>query len=282
MFQSTHLHEVWHCRFALLLPKMPVSIHTPTWGVTCMSSIVCKFRSFQSTHLHEVWLITKVHRLFLESFNPHTYMRCDYSTMDKKKITYVSIHTPTWGVTSEVWHSTLNSTFQSTHLHEVWLCDRRSIRLYGAVSIHTPTWGVTLQTWIITQQEKSFQSTHLHEVWPTTTSGQPLPLKFQSTHLHEVWHNKDIAGVISSLFQSTHLHEVWLLNSYLILGQMAFQSTHLHEVWHKQHVTTVLTIGVSIHTPTWGVTTARYYRSNYRSFNPHTYMRCDNSTLLPF
>ena len=212
MFQSTHLHEVWHCRFALLLPKMPVSIHTPTWGVTCMSSIVCKFRSFQSTHLHEVWL-----------------------------------------------------------------CDRRSIRLYGAVSIHTPTWGVTLQTWIITQQEKSFQSTHLHEVWPTTTSGQPLPLKFQSTHLHEVWPNKQRTYTLPMCFNPhTYMRcdfiSLWrycsckvsihtptwgvtiVLNKYHSYNM--FQSTHLHEVWQQKLMKQAWEY-VSIHTPTWGVTKKR-------------------------
>ena len=144
MFQSTHLHEVWHCRFALLLPKMPVSIHTPTWGVTCMSSIVCKFRSFQSTHLHEVWRYrrelshSKKNRfnphtymrcdlpllpdnLFLLSFNPHTYMRCDPINSGHIHYQCVSIHTPTWGVTSYLCGDTVPVKFQSTHLHEVWL-----------------------------------------------------------------------------------------------------------------------------------------------------------------
>ena len=144
MFQSTHLHEVWHCRFALLLPKMPVSIHTPTWGVTCMSSIVCKFRSFQSTHLHEVWLCdrrsirlygavsihtptwgvtTSVYRRYdtVHCFNPHTYMRCDFIIWCLLRLLLVSIHTPTWGVT-------VNTLIDITS---------------DVVSIHTPTWGVT-------------------------------------------------------------------------------------------------------------------------------------------
>ena len=189
-------------------------------------------------------------------FNPHTYMRCDIAV----SLSFFP-----------------RCPFQSTHLHEVWLCDRRSIRLYGAVSIHTPTWGVTLQTWIITQQEKSFQSTHLHEVWPTTTSGQPLPLKFQSTHLHEVWPNKQRTYTLPMCFNPhTYMRcdfiSLWrycsckvsihtptwgvtiVLNKYHSYNM--FQSTHLHEVWQQKLMKQAWEY-VSIHTPTWGVTKKR-------------------------
>ena len=55
-----------------------VSIHTPTWGVTANSMNYKINQMFQSTHLHEVWpiWITEVSNDF-QSFNPHTYMRCD-------------------------------------------------------------------------------------------------------------------------------------------------------------------------------------------------------------
>ena len=98
LFQSTHLHEVWQKRAngtSVAVRFNPhtymrcdenriqtsresiVSIHTPTWGVTQHNRLPLSPRKFQSTHLHEVWhLQQKVYNM-LNSFNPHTYMRCD-------------------------------------------------------------------------------------------------------------------------------------------------------------------------------------------------------------
>ena len=56
-----------------------VSIHTPTWGVTIGRFISIIKKTFQSTHLHEVWPCRTCLPVCLQSFNPHTYMRCDYS-----------------------------------------------------------------------------------------------------------------------------------------------------------------------------------------------------------
>ena len=97
-----------------------VSIHTPTWGVTELNFQTKQEFQFQSTHLHEVWLLIVRLASLDKSFNPHTYMRCDIFEEPRLDEEQVSIHTPTWGVTS------LNSLwiwlilFQSTHLHEVW------------------------------------------------------------------------------------------------------------------------------------------------------------------
>ena len=78
-FQSTHLHEVWPKRSYRLLFTVSVSIHTPTWGVTC---------GFVAEYFH------------LQCFNPHTYMRCDqHYQLEPGPPIEVSIHTPTWGVT---------------------------------------------------------------------------------------------------------------------------------------------------------------------------------------
>ena len=55
-----------------------------------------------------------------------------------------------------------------------------------------------------------------------------------------------------------------------------FQSTHLHEVWLWIMMNIMMTIMVSIHTPTWGVTIWTTDSDiSYLGFNPHTYMRCD-------
>ena len=118
-------------------------------------------------------------------FNPHTYMRCDKNEQKKEFNEYVSIHTPTWGVTFLCISFGVMLLFQSTHLHEVWhactgytmmpscfnphtymRCDLvvRGTRPDNTVSIHTPTWGVTPSA-IGSVEWYEFQSTHLHEVW---------------------------------------------------------------------------------------------------------------------
>ena len=98
-----------------------VSIHTPTWGVTYGKLSITPGFQFQSTHLHEVWPtgLTTLDRVL--SFNPHTYMRCDSVESVSVDPVFVSIHTPTWGVTTGA------------------VVTRCNIE----VSIHTPTWGVT-------------------------------------------------------------------------------------------------------------------------------------------
>ena len=164
LFQSTHLHEVWHKGACILNQRLvsihtptwgvtkcqmisreyqSVSIHTPTWGVTSKISLQTRRKKFQSTHLHEVWLnigsasskvsafqSTHLHEVWLyrrkiqirrSSFNPHTYMRCDIWSVTNGLYHAVSIHTPTWGVTVIIKCHLFAFTFQSTHLHEVWL-----------------------------------------------------------------------------------------------------------------------------------------------------------------
>ena len=120
-----------------------VSIHTPTWGVTWNKDKFMGILPFQSTHLHEVWLLevllviliflfqsTHLHEVWLcvlwyqfsiYCFNPHTYMRCDFKPASSKRLRWVSIHTPTWGVTNILSNTEGFTLFQSTHLHEVWL-----------------------------------------------------------------------------------------------------------------------------------------------------------------
>ena len=114
-------------------------------------------------------------------------MRCDLENMLWSRNVMVSIHTPTWGVTSNIGSSNNRWWFQSTHLHEVWprwnsssmvSCMFQSTHLHEVwryvpwyssrpvvVSIHTPTWGVTL-SFLFLVLLFQFQSTHLHEVWP--------------------------------------------------------------------------------------------------------------------
>ena len=165
MFQSTHLHEVW-LLFLYLLAIRLVSIHTPTWGVTD------KRDKPKGSN---------------DSFNPHTYMRCDFAININHFIIWVSIHTPTWGVT--LYSSFMAAFFCCFNPHTYMRCDlsnRGSFLLLFFVSIHTPTWGVTAIYFTLTIIER-FQSTHLHEVWQDTMWLDIIRSRFQSTHLHEVW-----------------------------------------------------------------------------------------------
>ena len=91
---DTHARDIQWCQ--------AVSIHTPTWGVTLLSEVPDRIIRFQSTHLHEVWPRPLSGRWSGTSFNPHTYMRCDVFEKDEIRPLNVSIHTPTWGVTSHV------------------------------------------------------------------------------------------------------------------------------------------------------------------------------------
>ena len=118
-----------------------------------------------------------------ECFNPHTYMRCDVKGACIFHQRLVSIHTPTWGVTSIMQICQRTIRFQYPHQHEVFI-------IYFFWSC-------------------KFQSTHLHEVWQNDGSQDNEIITFQSTHLHEVWRWKQCTRQESISFQSTHLHEVW-------------------------------------------------------------------------
>ena len=186
MFQSTHLHEVW----------------------LCMSSIVCKFRSFQSTHLHEVWLKSSASPVAKSPFQS-THLHEVWLIRFISWINWgVSIHTPTWGVTINFY--ILRAYFRSFNPHTYMRCDLifTFFALASEVSIHTPTWGVT---WLHNNRTGigMFQSTHLHEVWHAAKDLEQTIQKFQSTHLHEVWHSNGRIMCYFTKFQSTHLHEVW-------------------------------------------------------------------------
>ena len=119
-FQSTHPRRVW-LNNGMRLDVLRVSIHTPTKGVTWPSEGGCTERVFQSTHPRRVWPQYGCTSNGTWSFNPHTHEGCDSRLCTMQQIAYVSIHTPTKGVTYDF---------------EI----RFSIEL---VSIHTPTKGVT-------------------------------------------------------------------------------------------------------------------------------------------
>ena len=127
---------------------------------------------FQSTHLHEVWRWSPSFPIPYQGFNPHTYMRCDHVLSGSLFVNGVSIHTPTWGVTS------MMCTMCS---------DTR-------VSIHTPTWGVTKCSVPHPCNRACFNPhTYMRCDW-SKRAEEALAKMFQSTHLHEVWLKKEHKG----------------------------------------------------------------------------------------
>ena len=120
-------------------------------------------------------------------FNPHTHEGCDTTTRLLHSTRYVSIHTPTKGVTFELWlnlrafsvsiHTptkgvtnlrqdfVILNKFQSTHPRRVWHRFCASSTEVISVSIHTPTKGVTFSAHVDLRSMFLFQSTHPRRVW---------------------------------------------------------------------------------------------------------------------
>ena len=155
MFQSTHLHEVWpNAVFSMASAYLFQSTHLhEVWPP--LFHFTSHVKEFQSTHLHEVWQSWQFSHDLINSFNPHTYMRCD----------------PRFFI------SLLMS--RSFNPHTYMRCDRagNSLTTWLTVSIHTPTWGVTISSWTISVG-KEFQSTHLHEVWRQRSLHIPPTISF--------------------------------------------------------------------------------------------------------
>ena len=83
-----------------------VSIHAPTWGATHYRfSNLLQTKKFQSTHPHGVRQVQRSsnsYRYEFQSTHPHG-VRPPYISRDNFR-SYVSIHAPTWGATSETLH----------------------------------------------------------------------------------------------------------------------------------------------------------------------------------
>ena len=131
------------CRSIFLI----VSIHTPAWGVTCIAKYSFSQTDCFNPHSRMgsdtgtrtcLWVSYRFnphsrmgsdHRARLAQirptcFNPHSRMGSDLRRNQLGYLTFVSIHTPAWGVTLSD------------------LCYRERVD----VSIHTPAWGVTNRT----------------------------------------------------------------------------------------------------------------------------------------
>ena len=119
-------------------------------------------------------------------------MRCDKPSDPMLIDTNVSIHTPTWGVTKLMQYLRCGNSFQSTHLHEVWLRYGKTLVLLIGFNPHTYmrcdiihyltlsiVIGFNPHTYMRCDLFRflcilmviMFQSTHLHEVWLTSIRG---------------------------------------------------------------------------------------------------------------
>ena len=209
MFQSTHPRRVWQGGECPFYQTALVSIHTPTKGVTVYSGL---------------------YLVGLRCFNPHTHEGCDseqrkrcvpgdmfQSTHPRRvwlgcpcnypQMTFVSIHTPTKGVTNQLLSQAVSDVFQSTHPRRVWQKGACHIRLSNSfnphthegcdaqkyviqhkieVSIHTPTKGVT-KLW--TGDRENWEVS-IHTPTKGVTSVKYMyehEEQFQSTHPRRVW-----------------------------------------------------------------------------------------------
>ena len=142
-----------------------ISIHTPTQGVTyeiistiklytfqstlprrewrLFSNVVCIPRQFQSTLPRREWPSSAMSFAFPDNFNPHSHAGSDFLNKRKEICQWISIHTPTQGVTI-----TYIFTFSPM-----------------IISIHTPTQGVTRADCRSACNADLFQSTLPRREW---------------------------------------------------------------------------------------------------------------------
>ena len=95
-FQSTHPRRVWR-------PIRKVHAH---------------LIKFQSTHPRRVWLSDCFYPPIMISFNPHTHEGCDIANDFYRYAKWVSIHTPTKGVTQKPGISLICMISFNPHTHE--------------------------------------------------------------------------------------------------------------------------------------------------------------------
>ena len=233
---------------------------------------------FQSTHPRRVW-------------------QCELFTLFR--FWYVSIHTPTKGVTSESYLKTLGPWSFNPHTHEG--CDTaiaNSDVAKRSFNPHTHE-GCDLATTTGWLQSSCFNP-HTHEGCDLEIRRNPYSLKeFQSTHPRRVWLGYNGKTRTASLFQSTHPRRVWHIaneeNAREIFVSIHTPTKGVTQTFKPHRVTE----NVSIHTPTKGVTCGWWFRQllesvsihtptkgvtsvslsinwTILSFNPHTHEGCDS------
>ena len=123
-FQSTHPRRVWppsrtsNCQIPWFQSTHPRRV----WRRRCTYRYPHRYAWFQSTHPRRVWQLLRWSPVPGSGFNPHTHAGCDDGDANEIAAGYVSIHTPTQGVTISQLYDHPVCRFQSTHPRRVWLC----------------------------------------------------------------------------------------------------------------------------------------------------------------
>ena len=178
-------------------------------------------------------------------------MRCDVIRSARFWNLFVSIHTPTWGVT---WIMPLVDLTVSFNPHTYMRCDAEAekSRQFLLVSIHTPTWGVTF-VHLLNLILLLFQSTHLHEVWLYNAVYILFPECFNPhTYMRCDISRSPCRTWIGSFNPHTYMRCDQLRVS-LSPGLTCF-NPHTYMRCDCAPVRIFPLRYVSIHTPTWGVT----------------------------
>ena len=189
--------------------SFPVSIHTPTQGVTAATIFCSEFNKFQSTHPRRVWLIYHFLHFRTECFNPHTHAGCDDVTVYFSVSAKVSIHTPTQGVTL---YNLIERAAIAVSIHtptQGVTPGAPGVPVSPLVSIHTPTQGVTTRLYL--NSGTSSFNPHTHAGCDHGQTAQCLePVRF-NPHTHAGCDSKTIERIDNiRRFQSTHPRRVWL------------------------------------------------------------------------
>ena len=143
--------------------SFPVSIHTPTQGVTFL--YICN--------------------VFRICFNPHTHAGCDDVTVYFSVSAKVSIHTPTQGVTL---YNLIERAAIAVSIHtptQGVTPGAPGVPVSPLVSIHTPTQGVTTRLYL--NSGTSSFNPHTHAGCDTLNyKKKDGVVEFQSTHPRRV------------------------------------------------------------------------------------------------
>ena len=254
-----------------------VSIHTPTQGVTIRGKLffrlLTKFQSthprrvwqqfnadyfakvlFQSTHPRRVWRQSACKSLCSNWVSIHTPTQGVTSRHNPRRdLHQVSIHTPTQGVTISA-YSPISIIFRfNPHTHAG--CDiRHPIKaVMQIVSIHTPTQGVT-NVWDNMVVTDGFQSTHPRRVWLHMLH-HSYPYNCFNPHTHAGCDAARTFLLSPPFCFNPHTHAGCDTHIIAIIWLLPGFNPHTHAGCDLVASGLGRHLPVSIHTPTQGVTT---------------------------
>ena len=230
---NPHTHEGCDCPIGEVythLIKFQSTHPRRVWQEHCINTRQCL--QFQSTHPRRVWRYSSCYTHHGRWVSIHTPTKGVTSQISWHKITsHVSIHTPTKGVTCAMASCCFGFLFQSTHPRRVWLINFVSQSVSSHVSIHTPTKGVTQRSFVLSSGIFCF-----------------------NPHTHEGCDKEFVYGFLAILRFNPHTHEGCdnISVAYLPIPQCF--NPHTHE-------------GCDAHPVFWWIYCC--------SFNPHTHEGCD-------